>query len=142
MQEQKVKAEEQRSLDLQRALEDERRSQEARVRCLQEKMEEEMQLQREELKQALDSKLKEQREMLEKGFKDQADIMGQEIEQLKKEMQKIQEVKPGFFEQVIMPLANIGTGILSNYLQYKRMYNMFNGWPSACYVQWCLNVFG
>ncbi|XP_042559407.1 guanylate-binding protein 1-like [Clupea harengus] len=121
VQEQKAKAEEQRSQDLQRALEDERRSQEARVRCLQEKMEEEMQLQREELKQALDSKLKEQREMLEKGFKDQADIMGQEIEQLKKEMQKIQEVKPGFFEQVIMPLANIGTGILSNYLQYKQL---------------------
>ena len=44
--------------------------------------------------------------MMEKGFKGQAEIMGQEIEQLKKEKQQNQEDKPGFLEKVFMPLAD------------------------------------
>ncbi|XP_031418233.1 guanylate-binding protein 1-like isoform X2 [Clupea harengus] len=125
VQEQKAKAEEQRSQDLQRALEDERRSQEERMRRLEEKMEEEKRLQQEELDRALESKLKEQKEMLEKGFKGQAEIMGQEIEQLKKEKQQNQEDKPGFLEKVFIPLAEIGSNVLSTVLQFKGMRKMF-----------------
>ena len=55
--------------------------------------------------------------MMEKGFKDQAEIMDQEIEQLKKERQQNQETEPGFFERVIEPLLKIGADILSSYLQ-------------------------
>ncbi|XP_031418236.1 guanylate-binding protein 1-like isoform X1 [Clupea harengus] len=125
VQEQKVKAEEQRSQDLQRALEDERRSQEERMRRLEEKMEEEKKLQHEELERALESKLKEQREMMEKGFKDKAETMGQEIEQLKKEQKTNQEAKPGFLEKVFLPIAKIGSNIFSTFLQYKGMRKMF-----------------
>ncbi|XP_012675999.2 guanylate-binding protein 1-like isoform X5 [Clupea harengus] len=117
VQEQKAKAEEQRSQDLQCALEDERRSKEECVARLVTKMEEEKQLQHEELERALESKLKEQREMMEKGFKNKAEIMSQEIEQLKKERQQNQETEPGFFERVIEPLLKIGADILSSYLQ-------------------------
>ena len=95
------------------------------MRRLEEKMEEEKKLQHEELELALESKLKEQREMLEKGFKGQAEIMGQEIEQLKKEKQQNQEDKPGFLEKVFMPLAEIGSDVLSTVLQYKAIGKRF-----------------
>ena len=94
------------------------------MRRLQEKMEEEKQLQHEELDRALESKLKEQREMMEKGFKDKAETMGQEIEQLKKEKQQNQEAKPGFFKEYIVPIAKIGGNVLSTVLQYKMMIRM------------------
>ena len=63
--------------------------------------------------------------MMEKGFKDQAEIMGEEIEQLKKEKTQIKEAKPGFFEKIIMPLAKIGNNVFSTVLQYKGIRKMF-----------------
>ena len=95
------------------------------MRRLEEKMEEEKKLQHEELDRALESKLKEQREMMEKGFKDKAETMGQEIEQLKKEQKTNQEAKPGFLEKVFLPIAKIGSNIFSTFLQYKGMRKMF-----------------
>ncbi|XP_031418352.1 guanylate-binding protein 1-like [Clupea harengus] len=120
VQKQKIKAKEQRYQDLQRALEDESRSQEARGRSLREKKEEEKQLQHEELERALENKQKEQREMLEQGFKDQADIMGQEIEQLKKEKQQNQEAKPSISKKI--------SNVLSSMLEYKGMRKKFKSW--------------
>ncbi|XP_076139387.1 guanylate-binding protein 3-like [Alosa pseudoharengus] len=115
--------------DLQRVREYEWRSQEERIRRMEEKMEEEKRLQREELKRALESKLKEQQEMMEKGFRDKAEIMKQEIEQLKREKEKQKELDmememekeagPGVFEKYIVPVAKIGASVLSSYLLYK-----------------------
>ncbi|XP_042560237.1 guanylate-binding protein 1-like [Clupea harengus] len=120
VQEQKAKVEEQRLKDLQRALEDELRGQEEWVRHLEEKMEEEKKLQQEEWTRVLEGKLEEQKEMMEKWFKNKAEIMSQEIEQLKKEMQNNQEAKPGFFKECIMPIVTISADVLSKYLQYKQ----------------------
>ncbi|XP_042560235.1 guanylate-binding protein 1-like [Clupea harengus] len=109
VQEQVVKAEQQRSQDLQCALEDERRSKEERIRRLEEKMEEEKKLLRKEFEQALESKMKEQKEMLEKGFKDQVEIMGQEIKELKNEFDKIKKAYP----KKNKPMTKIGGDINS-----------------------------
>ncbi|XP_062410521.1 guanylate-binding protein 1-like [Sardina pilchardus] len=126
IQEQQAKVVAQRQEDLQRALEDEKRNQEERLRHMEEKMEEEKHLQREELDRALESKLKEQQEMMEKGFRDKAEIMSQEIEQLKKEREKEkqEEADPGFFNKYFMPVAKLGTDVLSSALQYKAMSMM------------------
>ncbi|XP_062409715.1 guanylate-binding protein 1-like isoform X2 [Sardina pilchardus] len=125
VQEQQAKVAAQRQEDLQRALEDEKRNQEERLRRMEEKMEEEKRLQREELDRALESKLKEQQEMMEKGFRDKAEIMSQEIEHLKKERENQKEAEPGFFKKYFMPVAKLGTNILSSVLQYKAMGKMF-----------------
>ncbi|XP_063061949.1 guanylate-binding protein 1-like isoform X2 [Engraulis encrasicolus] len=69
VQEQRIRAEEQRRQELQQALEEEKRAQEERVRCMEEKFAKEKRQQQEELQRALDSKLEEQRQMIEKGFK-------------------------------------------------------------------------
>ncbi|XP_076139556.1 guanylate-binding protein 3-like [Alosa pseudoharengus] len=125
VQEQQAKVAAQRQEDLQRALEDEKRNQEERLRRMEEKMEEEKRLQREELDRALESKLKEQQEMMEKGFRDKAEIMSQEIEQLRKEKEKQKEADPGFFHRYIMPVAKLGADVLSSVLQFKAMGKMF-----------------
>ncbi|XP_076139524.1 guanylate-binding protein 7-like isoform X1 [Alosa pseudoharengus] len=125
VQEQQAKVAAQRQEDLQRALEDEKRNQEERLRRMEEKMEEEKRLQREELDRALESKLKEQQEMMEKGFRDKAEIMSQEIEQLRKEKEKQKEAEPGFFQKVFMPVAKLGADVLSSVLQFKAMGKMF-----------------
>ncbi|KAL2086085.1 hypothetical protein ACEWY4_017144 [Coilia grayii] len=125
VQEQRVKVEEQRRQELQQALEDEKRSQEERMRRLEEKFAEEKKLQQEELDRVLSSKLAEQREMLEKGFKDRAETMSQEIEQLRRERVRNDEDKPGFLQEVLLPLVRIGSDILSTLLQYKGMCKRF-----------------
>lgn len=120
VQEQQAKAAAKRQEDLQHALEDERHNQEERIKRMEEKMEEEKRLHSEELDRALESKLREQKEMLEKGFKDKAEIMGQEIEQLKRE--KVQkEADPGFFKKYVMPAFEVGKEVLSTFLQYKLL---------------------
>ncbi|XP_062387476.1 guanylate-binding protein 1-like [Sardina pilchardus] len=121
LQKQQVKVAEQHQQDLQRVREDEQRSQEERLRRMVEKMEEEKRLQLEELERAMDCKLKEQKEMMEKGFRNQADIMNQEIEQLKKEkeMEMEKEAGPGIFEKYIVPAAKIGATLLSTFLSYQ-----------------------
>ncbi|XP_076139505.1 guanylate-binding protein 7-like isoform X2 [Alosa pseudoharengus] len=121
VQEQQAKVAAQRQEDLQRALEDEKHSQEERLRRMEEKMEEEKRLQREELERALESKLKERQEMMEKGFRDKAEIMSQEIEQLKREKEKEKEADPGFLKKYLVPAAEIGKEVLSTFLQYKML---------------------
>lgn len=125
MQEQRIRAEEQRRQELQQALEEEKRGQEERVRRMEEKFAEEKRQQQEELQRALDSKLEEQRQMIEKGFKDKAEMMNQEIKQLRTEQTRVKESKPGFIEKVFLPIASIGRDILSTVLQYKGMCKMF-----------------
>ncbi|XP_063061959.1 guanylate-binding protein 1-like [Engraulis encrasicolus] len=125
VQEQRARAEEQRRQELQQALEDEKRGQEERVRRMEEKFAEEKRQQQEELQRALNSKLEEQRQMIEKGFKDKAEMMNQEIKQLRTEQTRVKESKPGFIEKVFLPIASIGRDILSTVLQYKGMCKMF-----------------
>uniref|UniRef100_A0A8C9VC49 Guanylate-binding protein 1-like n=1 Tax=Scleropages formosus TaxID=113540 RepID=A0A8C9VC49_SCLFO len=120
MLEQEKKAEEQKRLELERTLQDERRSQEEKLQMMREKMEEDLKSQRKEAERAVECKLKEQRDLLEKGFKDKAEMMSQEIENLKAERPK--EDKSGnFFTNHLFPLIGHGLQALSTVYQYKAL---------------------
>lgn len=101
----------QRQEELQRTLEEEKRSQGERIKHMEEKMEEEKRLQREELDRALKSKLREQKEMIEKGFEDRAETMGQEIAQLKKEKQQQQQQADAGNRRYLFSYTGIGADI-------------------------------
>uniref|UniRef100_A0A8C9S1X0 Guanylate-binding protein 1-like n=1 Tax=Scleropages formosus TaxID=113540 RepID=A0A8C9S1X0_SCLFO len=114
------KSEEQKRLELERTLQDERRSQEEKLQMMREKMEEDLKSQRKEAERAVECKLKEQRDLLEKGFKDKAEMMSQEIENLKAERPK--EDKSGnFFTNHLFPLIGHGLQALSTVYQYKAL---------------------
>uniref|UniRef100_A0A8C2FIH0 GB1/RHD3-type G domain-containing protein n=1 Tax=Cyprinus carpio TaxID=7962 RepID=A0A8C2FIH0_CYPCA len=80
--EQEIKVKEEKQRQLEEKMEAERRSNEERMRQMKEKMDEEMKLQREEAEHAMESKLREQAALLEKGFKEKADRMNEEMEDL------------------------------------------------------------
>ncbi|KAL7842539.1 hypothetical protein SRHO_G00242280 [Serrasalmus rhombeus] len=83
--EQQKKAAEEKQMEMARMMDVEKQNQQERLMQMERKFEEEKHLQQEELNKALNSKLAEQKDLLEKGFKEKAEVMDQEIEQLKKE---------------------------------------------------------
>ncbi|XP_030640312.1 guanylate-binding protein 1-like [Chanos chanos] len=116
--EQRVKAEQEKKEEMEKSIEEERRSQRERLKQMEEKMEEERRQQQKEMQLAIESKLKEQRDLLEKGFKEKADLLNEEIQQLKKEKTKS---SGGVFKDFVMPLLKTGTEVFSTFLQYKTM---------------------
>ncbi|XP_072572716.1 guanylate-binding protein 1-like isoform X2 [Paramormyrops kingsleyae] len=88
---QQTKAEEEKRLEMEKTLEDERKNQEKALQMLREKMGDELACQKKETEKALECKLQEQRDLMEKGFKEKAEVMKQEIENLKAEKDKQKE---------------------------------------------------
>uniref|UniRef100_W5L2V8 Guanylate binding protein 1 n=1 Tax=Astyanax mexicanus TaxID=7994 RepID=W5L2V8_ASTMX len=82
------------------------------------RIEEEKRLQQEEMNQAIQRKMAEQEILMKNQFKEKAELLGQEIQQLKKEKE---ESSKGFFKDVLMPLIGVGKGVLSDVLNYKIM---------------------
>ncbi|KAL7842542.1 hypothetical protein SRHO_G00242310 [Serrasalmus rhombeus] len=111
--EQQKKAAEEKQMEMARLMEVEKKSQQERLLQMERKFEEEKHLQQEELNKALNSKLAEQKDLLEKGFKEKAEVMDLEIQQLKKEKEE-----NSFFKEVVMPLVDVGKDLFSSVLQY------------------------
>ncbi|XP_030641364.1 guanylate-binding protein 1-like [Chanos chanos] len=84
--EQRVKAEEERRKEMEKKLEEMRRSHEQRIKQMEEKMKRESCQQKKELELAIESKVKEQRALLEKGFKEKADLLNNQIQQLREQI--------------------------------------------------------
>ncbi|XP_030641370.1 guanylate-binding protein 1-like [Chanos chanos] len=99
--EQRMKAEQERQEEVKRTLEEDRRSQEERLKQLEEKMEEERREQQKEMILAIESKLKEQSDLLEKGFRDEADLLNEQIQQLRREEA---ESSGGFMKDIFVPV--------------------------------------
>ncbi|XP_076838049.1 guanylate-binding protein 1-like isoform X2 [Brachyhypopomus gauderio] len=121
--EQKNKAAEEKQKELTQLLQMERNNQEERMRQMEMKLVEEKKAHEEELNRAIESKLAEQKVLLEKGFKENAELLGSEIEQIKKEKQ---EKKSYSFKEMIVPILDIGKDVLSTVLQYKAMKSGVN----------------
>ncbi|XP_030639464.1 guanylate-binding protein 1-like [Chanos chanos] len=114
--EQKIRAEQERQEEMKKTLEEERQSQKERLKQMEEKIEEEKCQQQKEMELAMESKLREQKDLLENGFKEKAELLGEEIQQLKKE--KAANFG-GIFKDYVMPLLKIAVDVGSNILQYK-----------------------
>ncbi|XP_066511735.1 guanylate-binding protein 1-like isoform X2 [Hoplias malabaricus] len=113
--EQKQKAAEEKQREMEQVMKVEKESNQERMQQMERKFQEEWRQQQEELEKAVESKLCEQKVLLEKNYKDKAELMGLEIEQLKKE--KVQS--QGSFKEIFLPLVEAGKGVLSNILDYK-----------------------
>ncbi|XP_037386993.1 guanylate-binding protein 1 isoform X2 [Pygocentrus nattereri] len=120
--EQQKKAAEEKQMEMARLMEVEKKSQQERLLQMERKFEEEKHLQQEELNKAVNSKLAEQKDLLEKGFKEKAEVMDQEIQQLKKEKEE-----NSFFKEVVMPLVDVGKELFSSILQYNLVRTKLKG---------------
>ncbi|XP_053508049.1 guanylate-binding protein 1-like [Ictalurus furcatus] len=118
--EQQCKVEQEKKLEMERLMQVEKLHHKQRLQQLEEKFEEEKIQQQEELERALESKLTEQKELVQKGLEEKAQLMGLEIEQLKKEKDKQSGT---VFKDYIMPLINTAKDVFSTVLQYKLMKN-------------------
>lgn len=79
----------------------EEQNNEERVRQVIQKMEEEMFVQQQETKRAMDSKLREQAALMEKGFQERANKMASEVEQLRRNNKEVEERKSREFAKMI-----------------------------------------
>uniref|UniRef100_A0A672N480 Guanylate-binding protein 1-like n=1 Tax=Sinocyclocheilus grahami TaxID=75366 RepID=A0A672N480_SINGR len=91
--EQEMKAQEQRQHQLEEKMVIEEQNNEERVRQVIQKVEEEMFVQQQETKRAMDSKLREQAALMEKGFQENANKMASEIEQLRRRNKEVEDSK-------------------------------------------------
>ncbi|XP_023663426.2 guanylate-binding protein 7-like isoform X1 [Paramormyrops kingsleyae] len=102
---QQKKAEEEKRLQIEKTLKDERESHEKVVQGLRKKMEAEMALQKKELEMTLECKLRKQRDLMQQGFKAKSDEMTQAINSLRAEVSQIQSSNPieSFLAAVLLP---------------------------------------
>lgn len=91
---------------------------EQRLQQLQGKFEEERLEQLQELDRAMECKLVEQKQLMQKGFDERAELMGLEIEQLKKEKDN---QSAGYFKEYVLPLVDTAKDVFSKVLEYKLM---------------------
>ncbi|XP_017350939.1 guanylate-binding protein 1-like [Ictalurus punctatus] len=118
--EQQCKVEQERKMEMEQLMQEEKLLHEQRLQQLEEKFEEENIQQQQELERAVESKLTEQKELVRKGFEEKAQLMGLEIEQLKKEKDK---QSGSVFKDYVMPLINTAKDVFSTFLEYKLMKN-------------------
>ncbi|XP_065122843.1 guanylate-binding protein 2-like isoform X5 [Paramisgurnus dabryanus] len=117
--EQKCKEEEEKRIESERMHEMEQERHEDRIKQMEEKFNKEREQLQEETERAIESKLKEREAYLNKGFKEKAELLEEEIKNLKK--QQHEEKCGGWFKECVMPLVSTFTSILPNLLQYKLM---------------------
>ncbi|RXN34795.1 guanylate-binding 1-like protein [Labeo rohita] len=113
--EQKCKEEEEKRIESERMLQAEKERQEDRIRQMEEKFNQELEQQKQEMDRAIASKVKEQEEMLKKGFSEKAELLNEEITNLKKE----KENSGGFMKEYVMPLLGAVTEMLPAVLNYR-----------------------
>ncbi|ROJ35277.1 Guanylate-binding protein 1 [Anabarilius grahami] len=116
---QKCKEEEEKLNESERMRVAENKRQEDQMRQMEEKFKQEMEQQQQEMDRAIESKLKEREELLNKGFKEKADLMYEEINNLKKENEEREKSSGGFMEKFVMPVAKVVAGVLPSILQYR-----------------------
>ncbi|XP_072541083.1 guanylate-binding protein 1-like [Salminus brasiliensis] len=124
--EQQKKAAEEKKVETERAMQVEKVRHEEQLQQMERKIEEEKRLQVEELDKAMERKLFEQKDLIEKNYKEKAELMGLEIQQLKKEKDQASQ---GFFQTTFKPLLEVGAEVFSNVLQYKLMRSALKGFP-------------
>ncbi|KAK9979973.1 hypothetical protein ABG768_013375 [Culter alburnus] len=117
--EQKCKEEEEKRIESERMRVAENKRQEDQMRQMEEKFKQEMEQQQQEMDRAIESKLKEREELLNKGFKEKADLMYEEINNLKKEKEEKEKSSGGFMEKYVMPVVKVAADVLPSILQYK-----------------------
>ncbi|XP_026105133.1 guanylate-binding protein 1-like isoform X1 [Carassius auratus] len=113
--EQKYKEQEEKRMESERMLQAEKERQQDQMRQMQEKFNKELEQQKQEMDRAIESKLKEREEMLKKGFSEKADLLNEEIANLKKE----KESSGGLMKEVVMPILGTLAEILPAILNYK-----------------------
>lgn len=87
-----------------------------RLQQLQTKFEEERSEQQTELNRAMESKLDEQKQLIQKGFDEKAELMGLELEQLKKEKD---ELSRSFYKDYVVPGMEIAKELVLLYKSFK-----------------------
>ncbi|XP_026145888.1 guanylate-binding protein 1-like isoform X2 [Carassius auratus] len=113
--EQKYKEQEEKRMESERMLQAEKERQQDQMRQMQEKFNKELEQQKQEMDRAIESKLKEREEMLKKGFSEKADLLNEEIANLKKE----KESSGGLMKEVVTPILGTLAEILPAILNYK-----------------------
>lgn len=101
---------------MEQLMQEERENHVQRLQQLERKFEEEKLQQQQERDRALESKLAEHEELMTKGFKEKAQMLELEIEQLKEEENK---QSGSVFKDYFMPFVDIAKDVFSTYLQYK-----------------------
>ncbi|XP_017350933.1 guanylate-binding protein 1 isoform X2 [Ictalurus punctatus] len=114
--EQQCKVAQKKKLEMEQLMQEERENHVQRLQQLERKFEEEKLQQQQERDRALESKLAEHEELMTKGFKEKAQMLELEIEQLKEEENK---QSGSVFKDYFMPFVDIAKDVFSTYLQYK-----------------------
>ncbi|KAF4076587.1 hypothetical protein AMELA_G00216770 [Ameiurus melas] len=114
--EQQCKVAQKRKLEMEQLMQEERENHVQRLQQLERKFDEEKLQQQQEQDRALDSKLAEHEELMTKGFKEKAQMLELEIEQLKEEKNK---QSGSVFKDYVMPFVDTAKEVFSTYLQYK-----------------------
>ncbi|KAK7163480.1 hypothetical protein R3I93_007516 [Phoxinus phoxinus] len=117
--EQKCKEEEEKRIESERMAHAENERQKDRMRQMEEKFNEEKEQRQQEMDRAIESKLKEQAEMLNKGFREKAEFLDEEINNLKKEKEEKEKSSGGFLKEYLLPIAGAVSEILPSILHYK-----------------------
>ncbi|XP_073705734.1 guanylate-binding protein 3-like [Garra rufa] len=112
---QNLKEEEEKRIESERMRKAEMERQEDQIRQMQEKFNKELEQQQQEMERAIECKLNEQKDMLKKGFDEKADLLNEEITNLKKE----KESSGGFMKDIVMPLLGTVTELLPSFLNYR-----------------------
>ncbi|XP_058610450.1 guanylate-binding protein 4-like [Onychostoma macrolepis] len=113
--EQKFKEEEEKRIESERMMKAEKERQEDQMRQMQEKFNKELEQQQQEMDRAIESKLNEREEMIKKGFSEKADLLNEEITNLKK------GISGGFMKDYVMPILRAVAEILPTVLNYRVM---------------------
>ncbi len=119
----------------------EEQNNEERVRQVIQKMEEEMFVQQQETKRAMDSKLREQAALTEKDFQEKAKQMACEVEQLRRNNKEEEERKSRVFAQMIADQEQRNAQNMEVLRQqHRQQMEAINSRPrpssSSCSIQW------
>uniref|UniRef100_A0A673IS64 Guanylate binding protein 1 n=1 Tax=Sinocyclocheilus rhinocerous TaxID=307959 RepID=A0A673IS64_9TELE len=118
---QKLKEEEEKHIESERMMQAEKERQKDQMRQMQEKFNKEKEQQQQEMDRAIESKLMEREEMIKKDMKEKADLLNEEITNLKKE----KESAGGFMKEYVMPLLGAVAEILPTFLNYRVLMKGF-----------------
>ncbi|ROL03907.1 Guanylate-binding protein 4 [Anabarilius grahami] len=117
--EQKCKEEKEKRIENERMWVAEKERLEDQMKLMKEKFKQEMEQQQQEMDRAIESKLKEREELLNKGFREKADLLYEEINNLKKEKEEKEKSSGFFMKEYVMPIVGAVKDILPTILQYK-----------------------
>ncbi|XP_016150663.1 guanylate-binding protein 1 isoform X1 [Sinocyclocheilus grahami] len=112
---QKLKEEEEKHIESERMMQAEKERQKDQMRQMQEKFNKEKEQQLQEMDRAIESKLMEREKMIKKDMKEKADLLNEEITNLKKE----KESSGGFMKDYVLPVLGAVAEILPTFLNYR-----------------------